>query len=678
MPLDENAKGVNHALGRSARAFFNGLLVDSTRQWFKARVGLAAAETPRDLAFCAHAIANEATLVVPDALADERFCDNPLVTQAPDIRAYLGAPIVDSQGHHFGTVCAIDQKTHVWTAHEIAQLEGLAAIVSTMLNQRAAVARAVVLAEEVRALSDQVQLWQAFVEETSQAAKVGGWSFDVATSQLTWTNETLRIHKVPDGFVPTLDNIAAFYEPQAQATMNAAIKQAIAHHTPWDIELPLLTAGGERIWVRTIGKVFVDNGKVTRLYGAIQDIGAQREQRLQLEEAKDRAEAATRAKSLFLANMSHEVRTPLNGVIGLAGALQRTSLDGAQLDMVRYIQTSGESLERVVSDLLDLSKIEAGKLDLADTPFDLQDTILAATSPFRVQADTKGLSFVVAVAPEAQGFLRGDGLRLRQIVSNLVSNAVKFTAHGQVRVDVRLSAHGAAAPQVLIEVSDTGVGFDEDAARRLFTRFEQAHSTTAQLYGGTGLGLAISRSLAEMMGGSLSATSVVGQGSCFTVLLPLPRVAEPAQAPALADSGPSPAPELNASFSILVAEDNPTNRFVMKTLLEPLGASVTLVANGREALETFIAQPFDLVLLDMCMPELNGLEAAKLMREAEAAAGEPRTPIGMLSANAYGEHIESAMKAGCDTFIAKPLTPTSLFVGLRTLIGLRAATAEAA
>jgi len=396
----------------------------------------------------------------------------------------------------------------------------------------------------------------------------------------------------------------------------------------------------------------------------------EREQKLALTLAELTKVSA--AKSQFLATMSHEIRTPLNGIIGLADVLQRTTLSKQQFEMLGLVKASGETLERLVSDILDASKIEAGKLDLSLSELDLRETLEAAAFLSKAKADEKGLVFDIDISPEARGHFLGDAVRIRQIVSNLISNAVKFTEIGFVRMHVGVQQETEGKAEIRITVTDSGVGFDSEAGAKLFGRFEQADSSISRKFGGTGLGLAISKSLVEMMGGHISAHSVCGQGSTFVAVVSLKRVsssaAEIAAAPSVetADSGELGGNDaIGIGLEILVAEDHAVNQKVIQLMLAPLGAKVTLSNNGREALESFKLGSFDLVLMDMMMPEMDGLAATKAIRAFEHQQGRHRTPIAMLTANVMKEHVAAALAAGCDSHIEKPLTARSLMAGMQ-------------
>jgi signal transduction histidine kinase/ActR/RegA family two-component response regulator len=367
------------------------------------------------------------------------------------------------------------------------------------------------------------------------------------------------------------------------------------------------------------------------------------------------AALANAAKSTFLATISHEIRTPLNGVIGMAQAMAADELTPRQRERLTVIRRSGEALTDTLNDVLDLSKIEAGHLELDHAPFELEEVLQGTQAVFSPSAAEKRLILKLDIEPEAAGAYRGDPARLRQMVYNLVSNAVKFTARGEVRV------HAARWGDLLrIAVSDTGPGIAPHDQARLFRKFEQLDASATRTHGGAGLGLAICRELCELMGGAIAVESALGVGSTFTVALPLERLS---QSPQRAEpcSAPSPEHEPADGLRILAAEDNPVNQTVLQALLGPVGLDPVIVGDGAQAVEAWSRGGWDLVLMDIQMPVMDGLAAVREIRRREQAAGLPRTPILALTANALAHQVAEVREAGMDGHVSKPIEVAKLF-----------------
>jgi len=372
--------------------------------------------------------------------------------------------------------------------------------------------------------------------------------------------------------------------------------------------------------------------------------------------ARDAALAGSRAKSAFLANMSHEFRTPLNGVTGVAGALARTRLSAEQKRLLSVIQASGQTLERLLSDVLDIAQAESGRLTLHMTPFDLRSALEAAVFPLGVLAKEKGLSFNLVFDLDEHPSVVADETRLKQLVVCLVSNAVKFTPQGGVFIHVVCDVRPDGELIFTLSVTDTGVGFEDDKLSALYAPFAPQPADRSS-GGGLGLGLSIAKALCDLMGGHIEATSRRGLGSTIQVTLPL-HAAPPK--PVSGSSGLAASNDVAPPLRVLLAEDHPTNQTVVRLILEPLQADLTIASDGLEALERFKAAAFDVVLADMRMPGLNGLELASAIRSLEFAAARPRTPIIMVSADALPEHRQAGLAAGADLYLAKPITPETL------------------
>jgi signal transduction histidine kinase/ActR/RegA family two-component response regulator len=389
---------------------------------------------------------------------------------------------------------------------------------------------------------------------------------------------------------------------------------------------------------------------------------ALRQARARARAGEQAAEGANEAKSAFLATMSHEIRTPLNGVLGMAQAMAAETLSPVQRERLDIIDQSGKALLAILNDILDLSKIEAGKLELEEIEFDLGDVARGAHSAFTAIANRKGLSFALDI-DQARGVYRGDPTRLRQILYNLISNALKFTEAGEIRVTAARTDAG-----LRFAVTDSGVGIPAEAMAQLFNKFAQVDASTTRRFGGTGLGLAICQQLSRLMGGSIEVESEVGRGSTFTVVLPMQRIGEARPAIPL-PSPPDTRPDESApGLRVLAAEDNTVNQLVLKTLLHQIGVEPVVVADGAAAVEAWEAGHWDAILMDVQMPVMDGPTATRRIRERERETGRRRTPIIALTANAMSHHVADYLAAGMDDHVAKPIEAGRLFQALQSAI----------
>jgi CheY-like chemotaxis protein len=366
--------------------------------------------------------------------------------------------------------------------------------------------------------------------------------------------------------------------------------------------------------------------------------------------------------------MSHEIRTPLNGVLGMAHVMDHDALEPVQRKRLDIIRQSGEALLAILNDVLDLAKIEAGKLELEEVVFDIIQLAEGVRAGFSATASQKGVKFDLKITRLARGPYRGDSMRIRQILFNLVSNALKFTEEGWVAVTI-----GWRKGRLAFTVQDTGIGMSAEQQKTLFEKFEQADASTTRRFGGTGLGLAISRHLAGIMGGAITVRSAEGKGTTFVVYLPVTRMPERRVSPARNKTRPLPqAAPSDTPLRLLAAEDNPINQLVLKTLLHQFGIEAVIVENGVDAVAAWESEPWDLILMDVQMPRMDGSAATRLIRARELAQKRPRTPIIALTANAMTHQVSEYLAAGMDGVVAKPIEVSRLMAAMQEALNINA------
>jgi signal transduction histidine kinase/CheY-like chemotaxis protein len=537
-----------------------------------------------------------------------------------------------------------------------------------------------------------VRLYGAVVDETEQARMLQEsqaverrlkaalsvglsvlWEFDLVQGQSFSLGATSHFvgSEQPDHAI--YDAILSRLTPETQASVMEVVKTAARSRTRQVVEHQMAFANGQQGWVRTVieSRFRTDGPGLALITGFTTDITEEVVRREALASALDAAEAASHSKSSFLANMSHEIRTPLHGILAVADMLAHSDLDPRQTEMMGLIQASGNALSTVVNDVLDLARVESGRLEINWQPVDLVAVVSSASNLFHLKAVEKGITLQLDLSAANGVQVSADPVRLGQIVSNLVSNAVKFTRHGSVLVRVACepaeSGDGNRV-QVAISVQDTGPGIPQDRLSSLFNRFEQLDGSITREHGGSGLGLSIAQGLAQHMGGVVDVDSIEGLGTTFTVRLELDRLQAP-DLPVAADSAAAGA-EPDGTLRVLAADDHATNREVIRLILEPMGVELTLCVNGLEAVEAYKTKAYDLVLMDLQMPVMDGLTAVRAMRAHELANGLPPVPIAAVTANAMDHHRQEAEAAGANSHIAKPFSPQQLLDGISHLLEL--------
>lgn len=531
---------------------------------------------------------------------------------------------------------------------------------------------------------DRLNFMATLATHTEGITGLGSWHLNLQTEQLTWSDALYALYGL-DPRTTQMDKAKAFglIHPEDRPRMEAAWQQGLQRGS-FD-ETHRLRVNDEVKWVRSRSKFERDaQGQLVQAWGTCQDITSNVHARA-LQADRDRAEAASEAKSRFLATLSHEIRTPLNGVIGLTELLTDENLDAQQRGFyVSQLNSSARLLNEIVSDVLDLSKIEAGELQIDSQPYPLLQLLSQLRDSYGVLAAQRGLSFDLVVADPVPQRLIGDAVRVRQVLQNFLANALKFTPRGRISLNA-----GVVDARLRLAVRDTGIGIAQQDMGRLFAPFTQLADVKAMGIGGTGLGLSISRRLAELMGGRVGVESTPDHGSTFWLELPIvePEDAAPdrieasvdpsvtstvlmkaAAAPSIAASTPSratsaPPDQPLSGLHILVAEDNRINTLVVSRLLERAGARVTCVDDGQAALEALAAhtadssgERFDLMLMDIHMPVLDGLRTCRAVRDLEAAHPQrPRLPVIAMSAGVLTEQREQALAAGVDDFVGKPI-----------------------
>ena len=619
-------------------------LIDRDRQWFKARVGLDLCETSRDASFCGHTIVGSEALIVPDAAADPRFRDNPLVVGPPSLRSYAGVPLLTVDGHALGAICVMDTVARGFSREQVQGLERLARLAMDQFELRRSRKESI----ETRARLEQAQAGlerdRFMVIETIANAPIAIALFDAEMRYLAHSRKWLDDYGIQDRDLRGRSQYDVL--PHLPARWREIYGRALAGEAQSDPEDFVVDATGKRTYIRWSAHPWRNADGQVRGLVLVSDVIDD------LVRSRQAAVESARIKSDFLASMSHEIRTPMNGVIGMTELLLGTELSGEQRDFAATIRSSAQSLLAVINDILDISKIEAGKLTIERSRFSLRTVIEEVADLFAPRVDQKGLELVVRFPADQPEDMVGDAGRVRQIVTNLVGNALKFTDFGRVVVSVD---RDSAGPEwVRVDVEDTGIGMSSEVLGRLFEKFTQGDASTTRRFGGTGLGLAISRQLSRLMNGDIEVTSTVGVGSRFRIRLPLVRVATPA--PVVA---PLPGP-----LDVLIIEDDPVSAKVLTEMCQAVGATVTAASDGAQALDLLrrggaSGRPFDVALVDLNVPPPDGEALAAIVAEEKIPTRLVLT-TGMIAATT-----EQRIRQRFSDLLRKPVRLSQLVEALR-------------
>ena len=523
---------------------------------------------------------------------------------------------------------------------------------------------------------------EADLLEAQRLANLGNWeieindseNFELETARVTWSAELFAIYGLdPQQPLPTFGELVQLHLPQDRRAIRAAFKKLNSNNIPFNLDLRCDRPNGEVRHLNSIGQAICDDrGKVIKLYGAVMDITERKQieaelirQNRALEEAvavAQAADSANQAKSDFLANMSHEIRTPMNAILAVTQLLDFSELNDEQRDLLATLKSNGTKLLTLIDDVLDLSKIEARELKLNFQRFALKILVQNLFDSFSVQAQKKGLEFTIECSKNLPQWLSGDDFRLQQILGNLLGNALKFTEQGSIKLTIvpeaDMSHQSSSSVVIRFSVRDTGIGIAPQQQESLFQPFTQADTSTTRQYGGTGLGLTISRRIVELMGGEIGVESVLGEGSTFWFYVPL-GIAEASEDPMVAPASTLTSDRVIDSLQdvrILIVEDYPDNRDLILFMLETLGYSPDSVTNGREAVNRLAEEEYDIVLMDCQMPELDGYQATKLIRQQE----DRYTIIIGLTAHAMDGDRQKCLDVGMDDYLTKPIDMNAL------------------
>mgnify|MGYP003393383930 CR=1 FL=1 len=617
---------------------------------------------------CGTAAFGNCLVVVEDIQSDPLWARFQAFARELDLRACWSQPIRGLAGEVLGVIALYHREARSPTGAQIQSIQSLSVLASNIIDRHTARAATAEIERRLCETSSRLNEAEAQAEGERQSVarreafygtimemlpallvvkEAGTGKFVLinrAAEEATGLSSADAVGKTVHELFPAEEAKRSWDEDQ-EVLLSKQVK--VEHEA-----LVTTRDRGERYWTTRKTATF-EGGQPAYIVTVSEDVTEQHHMNVALQTALDAAEASGRAKSAFLANMSHELRTPLNGIVAASDILTRKCNRRDQFELLDIIRSSGETLTALLADLLDAAKVEAGELKIHNEAFDLWKLAEFKHQKFKLQNINSDVTYELIVEASLGGFYNGDHLRIRQVLNNFLSNAAKFTSAGKIVLSIGKTESGL----IRFAVSDTGIGFSPDTKDRLFGRFHQADETITRKFGGTGLGLSICRDLVELMGGALDCESQSGVGSTFWFDLPLESVSAPEDKRSTTAAVESP----DRPLRVLIADDHPTNRKVVELMLSGV-AEVVSVVDGQEAVDAAFASLFDIILMDMQMPVMDGLTAVRRIREATSPCRD--VPIVMMTANAMREHVEASRTAGADIHLAKPITAETLFAAM--------------
>jgi signal transduction histidine kinase/HPt (histidine-containing phosphotransfer) domain-containing protein len=504
-----------------------------------------------------------------------------------------------------------------------------------------------------------LRISESRLAEAQQIAKLGSWEFDNEQNAFFLSPAVYNIlEQDPRNFFPTIDKLLDLIHIEDRDTVNAIWKSAI-QGKPFDIDFRINTSSKIK-FTHSQGRVVLNSeGQLEKIIGTLQDITERKSAEHEIMKAREQAENSMKVREVFLANMSHEIRTPMNAILGFTRLLCETTPTAEQKAYIDAIHFSGENLLVIINDILDLSKIQSGKMTIEKCEFDLHELISGIIAVLRPKALEKGLRLTSKIGSQIPSVIQGDSVRLNQILTNLISNAIKFTEKGSVSLEINSIISENHDILLEFKVTDTGIGIPADKQSLVFENFVQASSDTTRKYGGTGLGLAIVKSLVELQDGKISVESTLREGSTFTVHLPYEKVNHQLPRPSQQLSSVNDSMDQLRGTMVLVAEDNLVNQMLVRKVLDKVGCKVDIASNGLEAIERLKSKKYEVILMDVQMPEMDGFETTRYIRNQ--LPGGTEIPIIAMTAHAFGSDVTKCLTSGMNDYISKPFKSEELY-----------------